>query len=237
MAKKRGKKFKETIEKYDKSKLYTIEEAIKLVKELSWVSFNESVDVAVRLGVNTRHSEEQVRGAVDLPHGSGKENKVVVFAQGEKAKEAEDAGADFVGADELAEKIQKGWTDFDATIATPDMMKIVGKLGRVLGPRGLMPNPKVGTVTFDVKEAVNSVKKGKIEYRADRFGIVHTMIGKIKFDNNQLIENFRALIDAIIKAKPASSKGRYLISVSISSTMGPGIKLDSMKILTGAEKK
>jgi len=236
MAKKRGKKFKETIEKYDKSKLYTIEEAIKLVKELSWVSFNESVDVAVRLGVNTRHSEEQVRGAVDLPHGSGKENKVVVFAQGEKAKEAEDAGADFVGADELAEKIQKGWTDFDATIATPDMMKVVGKLGRVLGPRGLMPNPKVGTVTFDVKEAVNSVKKGKIEYRADRFGIVHSMIGKIKFNNNQLIENFRALIDVIIKAKPASSKGRYLISVSISSTMGPGIKLDPMKISTGAEK-
>jgi len=237
MAKKRGKKFKETIEKYDKNKLYTIEEAVKLVKELSWVSFNESVDIAVRLGVNTRHSEEQVRGAVDLPHGSGKENRVVVFAQGEKAKEAEDAGADFVGADELAEKIQKGWTDFDATIATPDMMKVVGKLGRVLGPRGLMPNPKVGTVTFDVKEAVNSVKKGKIEYRADRFGIVHTMIGKIKFNNKQLIENFRALIDVIIKAKPASSKGRYLISVSISSTMGPGIKLDPMKILTVAEKK
>jgi large subunit ribosomal protein L1 len=237
MAKKRGKKFKETIEKFDKSKLYTIEEAIKLVKELSWVNFNESVDVAVRLGVNTRHSEEQVRGAVDLPHGSGKENRVVVFAQGEKAKEAEDAGADFVGGDELAEKIQKGWTDFDATIATPDMMKVVGKLGRVLGPRGLMPNPKVGTVTFDVKEAVSSVKKGKIEYRADRFGIVHSMIGKIKFDNNQLVENFKALMDAIMKAKPASSKGRYIISVSISSTMGAGIKLDPIKILTGAEKK
>ncbi|MFW6149074.1 MAG: 50S ribosomal protein L1 [Atribacterota bacterium] len=237
MAKKRGKKFKEIIEKFDKSKLYTIEEAIKLVKELSWVNFNESVDVAVRLGVNTRHSEEQVRGVVDLPHGSGKENKVVVFAQGEKAKEAEDAGADFVGGDELADKIQKGWTDFDATIATPDMMKVVGKLGRVLGPRGLMPNPKVGTVTFEVKEAVSSVKKGKIEYRADRFGIVHSMIGKIKFDNNQLMENFKALMDAIMKAKPASSKGRYIISVSISSTMGPGIKLDPIKILTGAEKK
>ncbi len=237
MAKKRGKKFKETIEKYDKTKLYTIEETIKLVKELSWVNFNESVDVAVRLGVNTRHSEEQVRGAVDLPHGSGKENRVVVFAQGEKVKEAEDAGADFVGGDELAEKIQKGWTDFDATIATPDMMKVVGKLGRVLGPRGLMPNPKVGTVTFNVKEAVTSVKKGKIEYRADRFGIVHSMIGKIKFNNDQLIDNFKALIDAIIKAKPASSKGRYILSVSISSTMGPGIKLDPMKILTGAEKK
>jgi len=237
MVKKRGKKFKETIEKYNKNKLYTIEEAIELVKELSWVNFNESVDVAVRLGVNTRHSEEQVRGAVDLPHGSGKEKRVVVFAQGEKAKDAEDAGADFVGGDELAEKIQKGWTDFDATIATPDMMKVVGKLGRVLGPRGLMPNPKVGTVTFDVKEAVTSVKKGKIEYRADRFGIVHSMIGKIKFNNDQLIDNLKALIDAIIKAKPASSKGRYILSVSISSTMGPGIKLDPMKILTGAEKK
>lgn len=232
MSKKRGKKFKETQNKYDSTKLYTTEEAIKLAKELSWVKFNESVDVAIRLGINTRHSEEQVRGAVDLPHGSGKEAKVVVFAQGEKAKEAEDAGADFVGSDDLAEKIQSGWTDFDATIATPDMMKVVGKLGRVLGPRGLMPNPKVGTVTFDIKEAVLSVKKGKVEYRADRFGIVHSMIGKINFSDNQLIGNFKALMDAIIKAKPASAKGRYLISVSISSTMGPGIKLDTMKILS-----
>lgn len=232
MSKKRGKKFKEIQTKYDNTKLYTIEEVIKLVKELSWVKFNESVDVAIRLGINTRHSEEQVRGAVDLPHGSGKEARVVVFAQGVKAKEAEEAGADFVGSDDLAEKIQSGWTDFDATIATPDMMKVVGKLGRVLGPRGLMPNPKVGTVTFDVKEAILSVKKGKVEYRADRFGIVHSMIGKINFTDNQLIENFKALMDAIIKAKPASSKGRYLISVSISSTMGPGIKLDTMKLLS-----
>ncbi len=232
MGKKRGKKFKESIEKYDRTKLYMLDEAIKLVKELSWVNFNESVDVAIRLGVNTRRSEEQVRGAVDLPHGSGKEKRVVVFAQDEKAKEAEDAGADFVGGEELAEKIQKGWTDFDATIATPDMMKVVGKLGRVLGPRGLMPNPKVGTVTFDVKEAVSSVKKGKVEYRADRFGIVHTMIGKVNFTDEQLIDNYRSLMDAILKAKPASAKGRYLVGVSISSTMGPGIKLDAMKIAT-----
>jgi large subunit ribosomal protein L1 len=233
MSKRRGKNFKQSLEKYDKSNLYTIEEAIKLVKELSWVNFNESVDVAIKLGINTRHSEEQVRGAINLPNGTGKEIKVVVFAQAEKAKEAEEAGADFVGGEDLGEKIQNGWTDFDATIATPDMMKVVGKLGRVLGPRGLMPNPKVGTVTFDVKEAVNSVKKGKVEYRADRFGIVHTMIGKINFDDNKLIENFRTLIDAIIKAKPASAKGKYIISISISSTMGPGIKVDPIKISTG----
>ncbi len=231
MTRKRGKKYSKTLEGFDKSSLYSIEEAIKLVKELTWVNFTESVDVAVKLGVNTRHSEEQVRGAVDLPHGTGKEAKVVVFAQGEKVKEAEEAGAEYVGGEELAEKILQGWTDFDATIATPDMMKVVGKLGRVLGPRGLMPNPKVGTVTFDVKEAVSSVKKGKVEYRADRFGIVHAMIGKINFTDEQLTENFKTLIDAIIKAKPASSKGKYLISVAISSTMGPGIKLDTMKLI------
>ncbi|MDD3031007.1 MAG: 50S ribosomal protein L1 [Atribacterota bacterium] len=231
MSKKRGKKFKEISNNYDKTKLCTIEEAVKLVKELSWVRFNESVDVAIRLGINTKHSEEQVRGAVDLPHGTGKDIKVVVIAQGEKVKEAEEAGADFVGGEDLAEKIQNGWTDFDAAIATPDMMKVVGKLGRVLGPRGLMPNPKVGTVTFDVKEAITSVKKGKVEYRADRFGIVHSMIGKINFEDEKLIENFKAIMDAIIKAKPASSKGRYLISVSLSSTMGPGIRLDTTKLL------
>lgn len=237
MGKKRGKKIEDSIKKYDKSKLYSIEEAIQLGKELSWAKFSESIDVAVRLGINTRHSEEQVRGAVNLPHGTGKEIKVVVFAQGEKAKEAEGAAADFVGGEDLAEKIQKGWTDFDAAIATPDMMKVVGKLGRILGPRGLMPNPKVGTVTFEIKEAVSSVKKGKVEYRADRFGIVHCMIGKIDFKDEQLIDNFRALMDAILKAKPASAKGRYLISVAVSSTMGPGIKLDPMKILTKTEKK
>lgn len=235
--KKRGKKYLESFKKYDRKKLYTIEEAIKLVKELSWANFNETIEVAIRLGIDTRRSEEQVRGAVELPYGTGKKNKVLVFAEGEKAKEAEEAGADFVGGEELAEKIQNGWTDFDAVIATPDMMKVVGKLGRILGPRGLMPNPKLGSVTFDIKNAVLSTKKGKVEYKADRFGIVHAIIGKIKFSDEQLIENFYALIDAILKAKPPSSKGRYLLSVAISSTMGPGIKLDPMKILTRTEKR
>ena len=234
--KKRGKKYLESFKKYDRKKLYTIEEAIKLVKELSWANFNETVELAIRLGIDTRRSEEQVRGAVELPHGTGKKNKVLVFAEGEKTKEAEEAGADFVGGEELAEKIQNGWTDFDAVIATPDMMKVVGKLGRILGPRGLMPNPKLGSVTFDIKNAVLSTKKGKVEYRADRFGIVHAIIGKIDFPDEQLIENFYALLDAILKAKPPTSKGRYLLSVSVSSTMGPGIKLDPMKILTRAEK-
>jgi large subunit ribosomal protein L1 len=234
--KKRGKKYLESFKKYDRKKLYTIEEAIKLVKELSWANFNETVELAIRLGIDTRRSEEQVRGAVELPYGTGKKNKVLVFAEGEKTKEAEEAGADFVGGEELAEKIQNGWTDFDAVIATPDMMKVVGKLGRILGPRGLMPNPKLGSVTFDIKNAVLSTKKGKVEYRADRFGIVHAIIGKIDFPDEQLIENFYALLDAILKAKPPTSKGRYLLSVSVSSTMGPGIKLDPMKILTRAEK-
>ncbi len=237
MVKKRGKKYLETEKKHDRTKLYTIEEAVKLAKELSWAKFNESVDAAIKLGVNTRRSEEQVRGAVDLPHGTGKDIKVVVFAQADKAKDAEEAGADYFGGEELADKILKGWTDFDAVVATPDMMKVVGKLGRVLGPRGLMPNPKVGTVTFDIKEAVLSVKKGKIEYRADRFGIIHSMIGKLDFSEEKLIDNFNALIEAILKAKPASSKGRYLLSASISSTMGPGIRLDTMKIISGTERK
>ena len=235
--KKHGKKFTEVKKKVDQTKSYSLEEAVKLVKEASWANFNESVDVAIRLGINTRRSDEQVRGAVNLPHGSGKQSKVVVFAQGEKVKEAQEAGADFVGGEELAEKIQQGWTDFDVTIATPDMMKVVGKLGRVLGPRGLMPNPKVGTVTFDVQEAVSSAKKGKVEYRADRFGIVHAMVGKINFTEDQLMTNITALIDAVLRAKPASSKGRYVLSVAISSTMGPGIKVDTTKILTGAEKR
>ncbi len=204
--KKRGKKYLESFKKYDRKKLYTIEEAIKLVKELSWANFNETVELAIRLGIDTRRSEEQVRGSVELPYGTGKKNKVLVFAEGEKAKEAEEAGADFVGGEELAEKIQNGWTDFDAVIATPDMMKVVGKLGRILGPRGLMPNPKLGSVTFDIKNAVLSTKKGKVEYRADRFGIVHAIIGKIDFPDEQLIENFYALLDAILRANPPLQK-------------------------------
>ncbi len=235
--KKRGKKFSESIKKYDKTKLYTIEDAIKLAKDLSWTNFVETIDVAIRLGINTRRSEEQVRGAVELPHGTGKQSRVLVFAEAEKAKEAEEAEADYVGGDELAERIQNGWTDFDAVIATPDMMKVVGKLGRILGPRGLMPNPKLGSVTFDIKNAVLSVKKGKVEYRADRFGIVHSIIGKIKFTDEQLIDNFYSFMEAVLKAKPPTSKGRYLLSVTISSTMGPGIKLDTMKILSEVEKR
>ena len=233
----RGKKFSESLSKYDRIKFYTIEDAIKLAKELSWAKFTETIDVAIRLGINTRRSEEQVRGAVELPHGTGKQSRVLVFAEAEKAREAEEAEADYIGGNELAEKIQGGWTDFDAVIATPDMMKVVGKLGRILGPRGLMPNPKLGSVTFDIKNAVLSVKKGKVEYRADRFGIVHSIIGKIKFTDEQLIDNFYSLIGAVLKAKPPTSKGRYLLSVTISSTMGPGIKLDTMKILSEVEKR
>lgn len=236
MSKKRGKKYLESTKDFQKNKFYEPEEALDLVKKLHWVNFEESIDIAIKLGIDTRRSEEQVRGAVDLPHGTGKKVKIVVFAEGEKAKEAEEAGADFVGAEELAEKIQKGWTDFDATIATPDMMKIVGKLGRVLGPRGLMPNPKVGTVTFDIKNTVEAVKAGKVEYRADKFGIVHAPLGKINFDKEKLLENFTTLVDAIIKAKPSSAKGKYINSIAVSSTMGPGIHMDPQKINVWIEK-
>lgn len=236
MSKKRGKKYLEAIKDYQKDKFYEPEEALDLVKKLHWVNFEESIDIAIRLGIDTRRSEEQVRGAVDLPHGTGKKVKVAVFAEGEKAKEAEEAGADFIGAEELAEKIQKGWTDFDATIATPDMMKIVGKLGKVLGPRGLMPNPKIGTVTFDIKNTVEAVKAGKVEYRADKFGIVHAPLGKTNFDKEKLLENFTTFIEAIIKAKPSAAKGMYMYSITISSTMGPGVRIDPQKINTWIEK-
>ncbi len=236
MSKKRGKKYLEAIKDYQRDKFYEPEEALDEVKKLHWVNFNESIDIAIKLDIDTRRSEEQVRGAVDLPHGTGKKVKVVVFAEGEKAKEAEEAGADFVGAEDLAEKIQKGWTDFDATIATPDMMKIVGKLGKVLGPRGLMPNPKVGTVTFDIKNTVEAVKAGKVEYRADKFGIVHAPLGKTNFDEGKLLENFITFVDAIIKAKPSVAKGRYMRSITISSTMGPGVHIDPQKIDAWVEK-
>lgn len=235
--KNRGKKYSETVKNYDKAKQYSIIEAITLVKQLSFANFTETIDVAIRLGINTRRSEEQVRGAVELPHGTGKQSRVLVFAETEKAKEAEEAGADFIGGSELAEKIQNGWTDFDSVIATPDMMKVVGKLGRVLGPRGLMPNPKLGSVTFDIKNAVLAVKKGKVEYRADRFGIVHAILGKTNFSDDQLVENFYTVLDAIVKAKPPTSKGRYVLSITVSSTMGPGIKLDILKTLSEAEKR
>ncbi|MHC2994264.1 MAG: 50S ribosomal protein L1 [Candidatus Atribacteria bacterium] len=237
MVKKRGKKYLEVTEKYQKDIFYEPEEAFDLVKELHWAKFEESIDIAIKLGIDTRRSEEQVRGAVDLPHGTGRNVRVAVFAKGEKVKEAEEAGADFVGGDDLAEKIQKGWTDFDATIATPDMMKVVGKLGRILGPRGLMPNPKIGTVTFDLKNAVKSIKAGKVEYRADKFGIVHAPLGKTNFDKDKLLENFIAFFDAIIKARPSAAKGRYIQSITISSTMGPGIRIDPLKIGSWMERQ
>ncbi len=236
MTQKRSKKYLESIEKFEKDKYYEPEEAFELVKKLSWAKFDESVDIAIKLGVDTRRPEEQVRGMVDLPHGTGKKIRIAVFAQGEKAKEAEEAGADFVGGEDLAEKIQKGWTDFEATIATPDMMKVLGKLGKILGPRGLMPNPKLGTVTFEIKNAIKALKAGKVEYRADKFGIIHASLGRLSFDKEKLLDNLLAFMEAIIKAKPSAAKGRYLESIIISSTMGPGIKIDPLKISTWVEE-
>jgi len=227
MTQKRSKKYLESIEKFEKDKYYEPEEAFELVKKLSWAKFDESVDIAIKLGVDT---------GVDLPHGTGKKIRIAVFAQGEKAKEAEEAGADFVGGEDLAEKIQKGWTDFEATIATPDMMKVLGKLGKILGPRGLMPNPKLGTVTFEIKNAIKALKAGKVEYRADKFGIIHASLGRLSFDKEKLLDNLLAFMEAIIKAKPSAAKGRYLESIIISSTMGPGIKIDPLKISTWVEE-
>jgi large subunit ribosomal protein L1 len=225
----RSKSFKQAAALVDRTKVYEPEEGFALLKEASYVKFDETVEAAVRLGVDPRHADQKVRGTLVLPHGTGQSRKVLVFAKGEKAKEAEDAGADFVGAEELAEKITGGWTDFDVAIATPDMMGVVGKLGRILGPRGLMPNPKVGTVTNDVGKAVEESKAGKIEFDVEKAGIVHVPIGKISFEVEKLVENYRALIDALIKAKPASAKGQYIKSSSITSTMGPGIKVTASK--------
>ncbi len=230
MTVKRGKKYQENMKKVDRNMLYDPEEALQMVKELANASFDETVELACRLSVNPRHADQQVRGAVVLPHGTGKVARVIVFAQGEKVKEAEAAGADEVGGEDLATKIEGGWFDFDVAIATPDMMRVVGKLGRILGPKGLMPNPKVGTVTFDLEQAVKDVKAGKVEYRVDKAGIVHVPIGKVSFSYEELKGNFVALMDALIKARPAAAKGRYLRSVVISSTMGPGIKVDQGKI-------
>ncbi len=227
MANKRGKRYLEASKKIDKAKLYDPKEALGLVKELANAKFDESVEVAVKLGVDPKHADQQVRGAVVLPHGTGKNVRVIVFAQGEKAKEAEEAGANHVGAEDLAEKIEKqGWMDFDVAIATPDMMRVVGRLGRILGPRGLMPNPKVGTVTFDVGKAVEEAKAGKVEYRVDRTSIVHVPLGKASFPLEKLAENFKTILDALIKARPSAAKGRYLRSIAVSSTMGPAVKID-----------
>lgn len=229
-----GKKFKDSAAKVDRAKLYTLDEAIELCQSLTFASFGESVDIAVRLGVNVRHADQIVRGSISLPHGIGKDVRVAVFAKGEKEKEAEQAGADIVGAEELAQKIQSGWLEFDKAVATPDMMAVVGRLGRILGPRGMMPNPKLGTVTFDVGKVVKDLKSGMIEYRTDKAGIVHAPVGRVNFEVDKLRENVVALIDTLQKAKPSTAKGTYFRSVSISSTMGPGIKLDVQDLLSRA---
>ncbi|HIW13330.1 MAG TPA: 50S ribosomal protein L1 [Candidatus Salinicoccus stercoripullorum] len=223
---KRSKKYQAALEKFDQTSAYSVEEAVKLAKETSTVNFDASVEVAFRLGIDTRKNDQQIRGAIVLPHGTGKSQRVLVFAKGDKAKEAEAAGADYVGEKEYIDKINGGWFDFDVIVATPDMMGEVGKLGRVLGPKGLMPNPKTGTVTMDVTKAVEEIKAGKVEYRAEKSGIVHAAIGKVSFEGEKLQDNFQAIYDALQKAKPASSKGTYFKSVAVSSTMGPGIKVD-----------
>ena len=221
-----GKKLIAVKEKIETGRVYSLEDAINLVKESSYAKFDETIDLAVNLGIDPRKSEQMVRSTVVLPHGTGKKVRVLVFAKGEKEKEAIDAGADFAGAENLIEKIHKGWLDFDKTIATPDIMGLVGKLGKILGPRGLMPNPKLGTVTFDIARAVTEIKAGKVEYKAEKAGIVHVPVGKVSFDTQKLLNNTKAAIESIIKAKPATSKGKYLKRLSISSTMGPGITID-----------
>jgi large subunit ribosomal protein L1 len=223
---KHGKKYLDAREKFDREHEYEPAEAISLVKQLKIAKFNESVEVHVRTGLNVRHADEQLRGTIALPNGLGKDVKVAVFAKGDKAREAEEAGADVVGAEELAERIQEGFDEFDVAIATPDLMPVVGRLGRILGPAGKMPNPKVGTVTMDVAKAVGESKAGKVEYRTDRNAIVHLVIGKTDFDEQGLLENYAAVIDELIRAKPSAAKGRYIRSVTFTSTMGPGIKVD-----------
>lgn len=222
----KGKKIKAAKEKVERIRDYSLDEAIRIVKESSYAKFDETVDLAFNLGIDPKKSDQMVKGSVVLPHGIGKKVKVLVFAKGEKEKEAADAGADIIGAEDLVEKISKGWLDFDKTVATPDMMGLVGKLGKILGPRGLMPNPKLGTVTFDISRAVKEIKAGKVEYKAEKAGIIHVSIGKVSFDNQKLFDNARAVVDSVVKAKPATSKGKYLKKISISSTMGPGVTVD-----------
>ena len=228
---KKSKKYVEALGKIDRNRLYDSKEALTLVSEIATAKFDETVEAHVKLGVDSRHADQQVRGAIVLPHGTGKTKKVLVFAKGEKAKEAEAAGADFVGAEDLVQKIQKeNWFDFDVVVATPDMMGVVGRLGRVLGPKGLMPNPKSGTVTFDVTKAVEEIKAGKVEYRLDKNNIIHVAIGKVSFGGEKLAENFNVLMNAIIKAKPSAAKGQYLRSVTVTSTIGPGVKINPARV-------
>ena len=228
---KKSKKYVEALNKIDRTRLYDATEALSLVAEVATAKFDETVEAQIKLGVDSRHADQQVRGAVVLPHGTGKTKRVLVFAKGAKAAEAEAAGADFVGAEELVQKIQgENWFEFDIVVATPDMMGVVGRLGRVLGPKGLMPNPKSGTVTFDVAKAIDEIKAGKVEYRLDKTNIIHVPVGKVSFGGEKLAENFAALMDAIVKAKPAAAKGQYLRSVTVASTMGPGVKINPAKI-------
>lgn len=225
-----GKNYKAAKEKVDADKIYTIDEAIGLVPETKVAKFDESVDIAARLGVDPRHPEEMVRGTIILPNGTGKDVKILVIAKGEKESEAKEAGADFIGGEEMIEKIQSGWLGFDVLVSTPDMMGQVGKLGKVLGPRGLMPNPKIGTVTFDIKKAVSEIKAGKVEYKVDKTGIIHCVIGRVSFGKDKLLENFNTLMSAINRAKPSASKGSYLKSLTVSTSMGPGIKIDTAEV-------
>ena len=228
---KKGKKYVEALNKIDRTRLYDASEALNLVAEVASAKFDETVEAHIKLGVDSRHADQQVRGAVVLPHGTGKTKRVLVFAKGPKAAEAEAAGADFVGAEDLVQKIQgENWFEFDVVVATPDMMGVVGRLGRVLGPKGLMPNPKSGTVTFDVAKAIDEIKAGKVEYRLDKTNIIHVPVGKVSFGGEKLTENFAALMDAIVKAKPAAAKGQYLKSIAVTSTMGPGVKVNPAKI-------
>ena len=228
---KKSKKYVEALNKIDRTRLYDATEALSLVAEVATAKFDETVEAHIKLGVDSRHADQQVRGAVVLPHGTGKTKRVLVFAKGAKAAEAEAAGADFVGAEELVQKIQgENWFEFDIVVATPDMMGVVGRLGRVLGPKGLMPNPKSGTVTFDVAKAIDEIKAGKVEYRLDKTNIIHVPVGKVSFGGEKLAENFAALMDAIVKAKPAAAKGQYLRSVTVTSTMGPGVKINPARV-------
>ena len=228
---KRGKKYQDSVKEFDRTELFDVDQAMDLITKTAKAKFDETVEVHIRLGVDGRHADQQVRGAIVLPHGTGKTKKVLVFAKGPKATEAEEAGAEFVGAEEMAQKIQsENWFDFDVVIATPDMMGVVGRLGKILGPMGLMPNPKSGTVTMDVAKAIQEVKAGKVEYRLDKSNIIHTPVGKASFGAEKLTENFNALIGAVVKAKPAAAKGQYLRSVTVASTMGPGIKINPAKL-------
>ena len=225
-----GKKYRDALTKVDRNQRYLLEDSLRLVKETARAKFNETVEMAIRLGVDPRQADQNIRGTVTLPHGMGKAVRVLAFAKGDKEKEAQEAGADFVGSDDLIKKISEGWLDFDKAVATPDMMAAVGRIGKVLGPRGLMPNPKTGTVSMDIAKAVKEIKAGKVEFRVDKTGIIHAPIGKVSFPSQNLIENAHALVDSVVRAKPSAAKGKFLRSVTMSSTMGPGITIDTSHV-------